>query len=548
MMEPTPELQTIPSSAPRILIVEDELPVLGLLKRSLERDHEVFACSRGDEALEILKQQTFSLVIADLWLPGAGGMEIVRAARELDDPPAVIVITGGPSLNSAIEATSDGAAAYIVKPFDLDHVVSRVKKALAQWETGRYARNLQRRIQNLLILNRVANRSGRPLDLQEVLEHTRQAALQLTGLQRVVIFLLEGNSCSVFPPEESLDVWRLDSQQGIGAQALADRQPLVVSDARQDARFSTGLRRLGAESCIVFPLIPGEKPEGLLYTLNERSAELTQDQVDILSILVSQAAVSIKNAQLFAQLQRTYEQLQELDQLKDEFIGLASHELRTPLHSIRGFVQLLLGGKITDPATRQECLARVAQQADHLRRLVEELLDLSRIQAGRLVVEKSRLSLGSIVEDAAANLREMAREKGVELQVTLPPTLPSVEADGQRLGQVITNLVHNGIKFTSAPGTVKVMAERINGEVVVQVADTGMGIPAEALPGLFERFSQAGNPTTRRGGMGIGLYISRRIVEAHGGRIWVQSEVGRGSTFYVALPVLTSEGVGQHIP
>jgi signal transduction histidine kinase len=544
MMEPTPELRVAPSSVPRILIVEDELPVLGLLKRSLARDHEVIACSRGGEALEILKDQTFSLIIADLWLPEVDGMEIVRAARQLDDPPAVIVITGGPSLDSAIEATNDGAAAYIVKPFDLDHVVSRVTKALAQWETGRYARNLQKRIQKLLVLNQRAERSGRTLGLQEVLQHTHQAALELTGLQRAVILLLEGNSYSVFPPEESLDIWQLDSQQGIGAQALADRQPVVVSRVRQDARFSSELQQLGVESCIVFPLIPGDKPEALLYTVNERSVDLTQDQVDILSILASQAAATIKNAQLFAQLQRAYQQLRELDQLKDEFISLASHELRTPLHSIRGFVQLLLSEKITEPATRRECLTRVAQQADHLRRLVDELLDLSRIEAGLLIVEKTRLSLGLVVQDVAANLKEMAREKGVELQVALPPTLPSVEADGQRLGQVITNLVHNGIKFTSPPGYVKVVAERINGEVVVRVADTGPGISPEALPRLFDRFSQEGDPSTRRGGMGIGLYISRWIVEAHGGRIWVNSELGQGSTFCVALPILAVEEMG----
>jgi two-component system phosphate regulon sensor histidine kinase PhoR len=122
-----------------------------------------------------------------------------------------------------------------------------------------------------------------------------------------------------------------------------------------------------------------------------------------------------------------------------------------------------------------------------------------------------------------------------------------VEADSQRLGQVITNLVHNGIKFTSPPGEVRVVAERSNGEVIVQVADTGPGIPPEALPRLFERFYQADGPATRRGGMGIGLYISKRIVEAHGGRIWAKSEVGQGSTFYVALPHLASEGVESQL-
>jgi signal transduction histidine kinase len=544
MMEPGTELGTAPLPASRILIVEDELPVLDLLRRALGRKYQVFACSRGDEALQILEQETFSLVIADLWLPGVGGMEIVRTARQLDDPPAVIVITGGPSLNSAIDATNDGAAAYIVKPFDLAHVVSRVAKVLDQWNTGRYAGNLQRRIHRLLVLNRNSNLSGRGLGLEEVLEHTHRAAMELTGMDRAVILLLGKNSYSVYPPEEPLATWELDSQYGIGAQALANRGAVIASSAQREAPFRPDLKRLESESCAVLPLIPGDVPEGLLYTLNNRSADLSRDQVDILAVLAGEAAVSIKNAQLFSQLQHAYEQLQELDQLKDEFISLASHELRTPLHSIRGFVQLLLGDTIQDPATRQECLMRVDQQTEHLRRLVEELLDLSRIEAGRLVVEKAPMALGSVVRDVTANLKQMAKDKGVALELALPEFLPTIDADSLRMGQVFTNLVHNGIKFTAPPGEVKIVAERVNGEVIVRVADTGPGIPPDVLPRLFERFYQAGDPAARRVGMGIGLYISRRIVEAHGGRIWVSSELGQGSTFCVALPVPATEETG----
>lgn len=545
-MGPTPNWEAIPSSVPRVLVVEDDLPVLELLRRTLACHYQVFAYSRGEEALSILRKERFSLVIADLWLPGVSGLEILRAASELNDPPAVIIITGGASLNSAIQATNDGALAYITKPFNLDHLVSRVAKVLTQWGTSRYARNLQKRIQKLLALKQPSHWIGRPLDLPEVLESTLHAALQLTDIERAVIVLLAEDRLSVYPPEEAVEAWQWDVKQGIGAQALSDRQPVVAGDARRDPRLATDFHRLGVGSCIVLPLTAGGQPEGLLYALNDHPTEFSQDQVDILSILASQAAVAIENAQLFTQLRQAYEQLQELDQLKDEFISLVSHELRTPLHSIRGFLQLLMTEKMRDPVTRQECLMRVAEQTEHLRRLVEELLDLSRIEAGRLTIDKAPLSLGSLLVDVAANLRQMAEEKGVDLEVALPASLPLVEADGQRLAQVITNLVHNGIKFTPRPGQVRVAAERVNGEVVVRVADTGPGIPTEALPRLFERFYQAGSPSSAHDeGMGIGLYISKRIVEAHGGRIWVSSEVGQGSTFYVALPLPSVDSVGS---
>jgi signal transduction histidine kinase/DNA-binding response OmpR family regulator len=540
MIGSMPEWGAVPSYVPRVLVVEDDLPVMELLKRALKGHYQVFAYSRGEEALAILRKERFSLVIADLWLPGVGGLEILRAVNGMDDPPAVIIITGAASLNSAIQATNDGALAYITKPFNLDHLVSRVAKVLAQWETSRYARNLQKRIQRLLVLNQASHWMGRTQDLQEVLENTLQTALQLTGMGRALVLLLDDDHSSIFPIEEALQFWRLDAEQGTGARALADRRPVVVGDAPQDPQIPAELHPLGVESWIVLPLVSGAQPKGLLYVLNDHPTEFSQDQVDILSILASQTAVAIDNTQLLVQLQQACERLQELDQLKDEFISLVSHELRTPLHSIGGFVQLLMSDKIDDQATRQDCLIRVAEQTEHLRRLVEELLDLSRIEAGRLVINRAPLSLGSVLEDVAANLKQMADEKGVALEVVLPVPLPLVEADGQRLAQVITNLVHNGIKFTPPPGQVRVAAERVNGEVLVRVVDSGPGIPAEALPGLFERFYQVNSPSiAHHEGMGIGLYISKRIVQAHGGRIWAQSEVGRGSTFYVALPLST---------
>lgn len=544
----TPELawRVIPTSVPRILVVEDEPAVLELLRRSLGRHYEVLTCSRGDEALGILREEECSLVITDLRLPGASGLEILEAAQELDRSPGVIIITGYGSLDSAIRATNDGALGYITKPFNIDHLLDYVARALAQWETTLYARGLQKRIQKLLALNQASRAIGRAMSLREVVRNTLQAAVQLADTERAVVLLLEECCPSMFAPEESLEAWQLDAQQGVGGRALADQRPRVVADTAQDSGISAELRHLGVGSCVVAPLISAGQPSGLLYALNPHPTNFGEDQVDILSVLASQAAVAIENAQLFTQLQQAYDQLQELDQLKDEFISLVSHELRTPLHSIGGFVELLLGDKIHDPATRRDCLIRVAGQTEHLRCLVEELLDLSRIEAGRFTIERTPLALRPLIEHVLTDLSGLAKEKGLTLQVVSPSTLPLVEGDNRRLGQVITNLVHNGIKFTSSPGQVTVTAEAKDGEVVIDVSDTGVGIPPEALSRLFERFYQAGNPSSHREGMGIGLYISKGIVEAHGGRMWVRSELGRGSTFYVALPIMAADSAGSH--
>ncbi|MFQ6015166.1 MAG: GAF domain-containing protein [Anaerolineae bacterium] len=232
----------------------------------------------------------------------------------------------------------------------------------------------------------------------------------------------------------------------------------------------------------------------------------------------------------------------ELDQMKSDFLSTVSHELRTPLFSIQGFVKLLKDGKVPDTATQQEFLTIVNEQVEHLTRLVNDLLDLSRLDTGRpLKIEKQLVTMDGIVEGAVAKLRPMAQEKGISLAAGIAPTLPPVEADPQRLEQVITNLVENGIKFTPEQGEVEVTVKVKEMELLIQVRDTGIGIPPDALPRVFDRFYQVDHSTTRRaGGTGLGLHITKEIVEAHGGRIWAESTPGEGSTFSFTLPLAAS--------
>ena len=232
----------------------------------------------------------------------------------------------------------------------------------------------------------------------------------------------------------------------------------------------------------------------------------------------------------------------ELDQLKDEFIDRISHELRTPLFSIQGFVELILKGKVPDPQIQQEFLTRVAQQTDRLAALVNELLDLSRLEKGRLKLKREQVQVQEIVERVVRQLENMAHEKSIALttQMDACPTdrPPTVEADRRRVEQVLVNLVANALKFTPPGGRVLVRARVEEDELLLQVSDTGIGIPPQAMPHLFSKFYQVdGSATRRAGGAGLGLYISKLIVESHGGRIWAESELNRGSTFSFTLPL-----------
>ena len=234
----------------------------------------------------------------------------------------------------------------------------------------------------------------------------------------------------------------------------------------------------------------------------------------------------------------------ELEQMKSEFLANASHELRTPLHSIKGFVKLLVDGQVPDPETQKEFLDIVNEQTEHLGSLVDNLLDVSRMDAGHLELRREPLSVGHVIHKTVQKLSNLAKDKGIEFRIDVPAPLPMIEGDEERLTQVLTNLLHNAIKFSPGGGEVTMRAEVKDHKLLAQVTDHGIGIPEEAIPNLFERFYRVDSSMTRNtGGSGLGLHISRQIIEAHGGRIWVESKVGEGSTFGVTLPLnISSNG------
>jgi signal transduction histidine kinase len=224
-------------------------------------------------------------------------------------------------------------------------------------------------------------------------------------------------------------------------------------------------------------------------------------------------------------------------QAQREFVANVSHELKTPITSIQGFAQALQDGTASTPEARQQAAGIIQAEAGRMHRMVLDLLDLARIDSGTLDMVTAPLDLPALLRNACEKIGPQAQAAGVTLQVEAP-NLPPVTGDGDRLMQVFSNLVDNALKFTPAGGRIMLRAELEGGEVKVEVEDSGAGIPAEAIPHIFERFYQADRSIKHRfGGAGLGLSIVQRIVEAHNGKVWVESEEGKGSTFTFALPL-----------
>jgi len=228
----------------------------------------------------------------------------------------------------------------------------------------------------------------------------------------------------------------------------------------------------------------------------------------------------------------------ELERMKSDFVSIVSHELRTPLFYIKGFIELLLQGKAEDAKVRTEFLNIIRDQTEHLRKLVEDILDTAKMEQGSLVLKRERVPVEDLIRQAVADAEGMASSAGVALRVEIPEPLPEVMGDFIRLKQVMANLIGNAIKFSKSGGVATVRGLRKPGEVWVQVEDQGTGIPPQSLPHVFDKFFQAESSQTRSsGGAGLGLYIAKQIVERLGGRIWAESERGKGSKFTFALPV-----------
>jgi len=291
------------------------------------------------------------------------------------------------------------------------------------------------------------------------------------------------------------------------------------------------------------PLSARGRTIGLLSAYFHDQRELTDTQARALRTIARLVSVANENADLVGELRVNNLQLERANRLKSEFLASVSHELRTPMNAIIGYTKLMLDGLDGEMTAQQQTdLFRVAQAADNLLGLINGLLDLAKIEAGKMELNIEEVNITEVTEEALELVRPHADEKGLQVRSVISLGLPNVWADRARVRQVLANMLANAVKFTER-GVVSVSAAAAEGWVTVSVADTGVGISPEAQAYVFDEFRQADSSTTRRyGGTGLGLAISKRLVTLHGGRIWVDSEVGRGSTFHFTLPIRIRAG------
>ena len=407
---------------------------------------------------------------------------------------------------------------------------------------------LAKRVGELEALRDVGEAVSSSLDVDRVLSTIAMHAVKLSGTDGGSIMeYSERDRCfmvrSVYRTDSTvvdrLRSIRIDLDETLVGRAARERRPIAVPDL-DTVHLDPHLKILhddGWRSLVAVPMLREDQIVGCLVVRRKRTGDFTEETLDLLETFASQSALALLNAQLFRELKEQSAELELASRHKSEFLASMSHELRTPLNAVLGFSEVLLEGMFGEINERQEEYLRdIHGSGKHLLELLNEVLDLSKVEAGRMELEYTSFDLGALLGGAVSMLRERAVLHGIELGVEVGDGVDQVYADELRLKQVLLNLITNAVKFTGDGGSVVVRAVRDGADINITVTDTGIGVPEADRERIFESFQQGGRGSSREEGTGLGLTLSRRIVELLGGHMWLETEVGRGSTFGFSIP------------
>ena len=550
-----------------ILIADDEPANVDLLVGCLadEGYDNVVATTDSRQIADLCGSLTPDLLLLDLHMPGVDGFQVLATLRGQlppEDLMPILVLTADVTDATKQRALSGGAKDFLTKPLDITEVLLRIRNLLETRFLNRQQLHARRRAEaaerRALLLAEASHMLASSLDYQTTLSLLCRTVVPHLADFCVVDVLEEGGTVA------RVGVAHVDpAKEATLREAVHPRLEEMAADHPVLAALTEGRRTLVAEitpdmvgailaedahraaviglaprSLIAVPLLAGGRVLGSLVLVHAGSGRrYDADDLDLAGELARRAALTIENARL-------YDRAEGATRDRDELLAIVAHDLRNPLSTVRMASTLLLEAAKTD--LERKHLEMVGRAAERMQRLIEDLLEVSRIKRGNLSMDFAPERVGPLVREAVAMLAPLASAGGIALEADVAEDLPPAEMDGSRILQVLSNLVGNALKFTPSGGRVRIACSHQDDALRISVSDTGAGIPADQLPYVFGRFWQASDADRR--GIGLGLSIVRGIVGAHRGRVWVESEVGVGSTFHFTLPVAGPAGVGDAEP
>jgi len=422
---------------------------------------------------------------------------------------------------------------------------------------------LDKRLSGLDALQKASRLISTTLDEKEIFKRLGQSLVAELGFEKILILFSDENkkiNCPVhlgFLQDEIQKILEQFPQQIQLTEVLKNGHTLSSINLSKDKKESI-VRLFEVEHFIFSPILNQNGIIGIVFVGNRSNASpLTAGDEELISILANQIGQSLENARLFEQVFRSrqnleskiqertkelasaLEEVQKINKTKSEFISAVSHELRTPLTSIKGYASLLMTGKLGDiPKQVKERLEKINTHSDNLVKFVNDLLDIARIESGRVELNVQKCGLSSLIENTHDLLTPQMKEKNIHWASQMDKDLPEIYGDKNQLERVFINLIVNAIKFTPSGGTIEVAARKVKDELIVKITDTGIGMKEEDLPRIFNEFYRAENAINQNiKGTGLGLTLAKKIIEAHQGKIWVTSKLNQGTTFHFTLPL-----------
>jgi signal transduction histidine kinase/DNA-binding response OmpR family regulator len=540
---------------PRVLVADDNADMREYLARILGQSYRVETVGDGRAALDRIASDPPDLLLSDVMMPAIDGFALLAALRSDERVRSipVILLSARAGEEARIEGLHAGADDYLVKPFTarelLASVASQLQLARLRRESeAERMRLLQETADVTAILNEVGTLVSSDLDRTTAVQAVTDSATELTTAEfgaffynvvndsgeSYTLYTISGaprEAFSRFPMPRNTDLFE-PTFKGTGAV----RSPDITQDPRYGLNapyFGMPPGHLPVRSYLAVP-VKGRSGStiGGLFFGHSTVGRFTAHHERLAVGIASWASVALENASL-------YTSVQEASRLKDDFLASLSHELRTPLNAILGYARLLRSGMVP-PDKQQKALETIERNVTSLTQIVEDVLDVSRIVSGKIRLNVQAVNFPAVVRSAIDSLALAADAKQVRIETVLDPHAGPVSGDPERLQQVLWNVLSNAVKFTSRGDKVQVRLARVHSHVEVVVSDTGIGISADFLPHVFERFRQADAGITReRGGLGLGLSIARQLIEMHGGAIEASSGgIGTGATFRITLPLM----------
>jgi signal transduction histidine kinase len=526
----------------RVLLVQDSQDNATILREALkDTTIEVERATTPCDALERLARGGIDVVLLDLSLPpDPYGLEYVALLHRYERGVPLVVLTDYDDEEAALNAVALGAQDYLVKGKTDGQLIARALRYAVQRHKAEAM--LRERNRELLTLKQISESILGSLDLNWILDKILEQSMVNASLDIGNIRLLDPSQETLNvaatrgyrDPENAIEPRRLERP----ARGASSFNRISVHDNVQTGDDDPAFRREGVQSFVIVPIRAQGEIIGLLQ-LGRRTARPFRDsELQLLETIGSHLGIAVQRARLYEETKNQACALEIASKFQADFTAMIAHDLRSPLLNISGAAEVMLEGVFGGVSEDQKkWLARIVENSRSMVALVSDFLDLSKLEAGYIKISREPLNLGELVSATVENYRLVAEKKRISLTHTIRSGDKVIEADPRRLTQVLGNLISNAIKFTEPGGIIEIGVNSKPAELQVWVKDNGIGIPPADLPSLFSKYRQCSNvDESGHKGTGLGLVICKMLVEAHGGKITVRSEQGRGSTFFFSVP------------